>query len=203
MTGATYAVLSGIKEKQMELRMQFRSPEHTLRWAYETINRPIVKISSINEMRGAERGSGEEITPHDMHAQAALIIGLCERVLSPLHMAYVRVQFGRDTSGFELLARHIAGCFGTGIHNRRGIEKIIRLYCGEKGGLRELKLRLSCGMLKAASLRNLGYDALDAIHAQAMDVFWLSMQSREISIYSQISTINDISGKARCLTVKL
>jgi len=98
--------------------MEFSNPEHALRWSYETSNRPIVKISSVNEMRGPERigggSSSDELTAHDYHAQAALILGLCERVLSPLHMAYVRVQFGREASGFDLLARHLAGSFGTG-----------------------------------------------------------------------------------------
>ena len=106
-------------------------------------------------------GSSDELTAHDYHAQAALILGLCERILSPLHMAYVRVQFGREASGFDLLARHLAGSFGTGVHSRRGIEQIIRSYCGEKIGLRELRKSMACGMLKAASLRNGGYDLLD------------------------------------------
>ena len=37
-----------------------------------------------------------ELTAYDRHAQAALILNLCERALSALHMAYVRVQFGRE-----------------------------------------------------------------------------------------------------------
>ena len=32
--------------------MQFRGPEHALRWAYEMSSRPIVKLSSVNSMRG-------------------------------------------------------------------------------------------------------------------------------------------------------
>lgn len=206
MIDAMCAVRFGISVNQMRSRMQHHSPESTLRWCYETINRPIVKISSINEMRedNSVRPS-TDLTPHDHHAEAALILGLCERVLSELHMAYVRAQFGRDNSGFDLLGRHLAGVFGTGLHSRRGIEKIIRLYCGEKGGLREIKRSMSCGMLKAAVLRNRGFDALDAIHAQAMSIFWDSMQSRspQVDVYSDISTIKDISGAERCLLVKL
>src|SRR5512146_2451733 len=106
--------------------MEFSTPEHALRWSYETSSRPIVKISSVNAMRGPERIDGstsnDELNAHAYHAQAALIIGLCERILSPLHMAYVRVQFGREAGGFDLLARHLAGSFGTGVHSRRGIE---------------------------------------------------------------------------------
>lgn len=152
--------------------MQFRDAESALRFAFEMSSRPVVKISSINAMRGAETRSSSELTPYDRHAQAAMILSLCGRVLSPLHIAYVKVQYGRDASGFDLLIRHLTANFGTGIHNRRGIEQIIRSYCGEKGGLREIKRKMGCGTLKAVDYRNRGYDALDAIHAQAMDAVW-------------------------------
>jgi len=118
------------------------------------------------------------MSAYDYHAQAALILGLCARVLSPLHMAYLSVQFGREASGFDLLGRQLAANFGTGVHSRRGIEQIIRAYCGEKIGLREMRKSMACGMLKAASLRNRGYDVLDAIHAQAMDTLHREMESR-------------------------
>ncbi|SEK61531.1 hypothetical protein [Nitrosovibrio tenuis] len=162
--------------------MKFSNAEHALRWSYETSNKPIVKISSVNEMRGPEKidggASSDELTAHDYHAQAALILGLCERALSPLHMAYVRVQFGREASGFDMLARHLAANFGTGVHSRRGIEQIIRAYCGQKIGLREMRKSMSCGMLKAATLRNQGYDVLDKIHLQAMDILYREMENR-------------------------
>lgn len=159
--------------------MQFNDVESALRFAFEMTNRPIVKISSINAMRGAETRSSSELTPYDRHAQAAMILSLCERVLSPLHMAYVRVQFGREASGFDLLVRHLAANFGTGLHNRRGIEQIIRSYCGDRGGLREIKRKLGCGTLKAAALRERGFDALDRLHAQAMDYVWREMKGEE------------------------
>ena len=165
--------------------MQFRSPEHALRWVYETSNTPIVKISSVNKMRGPQRASGEEITAHDRHAQAALIIAMCERVLSPVHMAYVQVQFGRDATGFDLLVRQVSASLGTGVHSRRGIESIIRSYCGENGiGIREIKRHMQCGQLKAVSYRNSGYDVLDAIHAQAMDRIWREMEKAGLSMDS-------------------
>ena len=160
--------------------MQFNDAESALRFAFEMTNRPIVKISSINAMRGAETRSNAELTPYDRHAQAAMILSLCERVLPDLHMAYIRVQFGREASGFELLARHIAANFGTGLHPRRGIEQIIRSYCGERGGLREIKRKLGCGTLKAASLRERGFDALDRLHAQTMDAVWREMQGERV-----------------------
>lgn len=162
--------------------MKFSSPERALRWAYETSNRPIVKISSVNDMREANRSGGMagngELTVHDRHAQAALILSLCERILPSVHMAYVRVQFGREASGFELLTHHLAANFGTGLHSRRSIEQMIRAYCGEKIGLREIRKSMSCGMLKAVSYRNQAYDTLDVIHAQAMDRLGWEMENR-------------------------
>jgi len=150
--------------------MKFRSPEHALTWAYETINRPIVKLSSVNDMREkGKSGTNDEMTPHDRHAQAAMILAMCERVLPTLHMAYVQVQFGRDGTGFSIMSYYLAGTFGTGLHSRRAIELMIRSYCGDRVGLREIKKTMSCGMLKAVSIRNRAYDALDAIHAQTMD----------------------------------
>jgi hypothetical protein len=162
--------------------MKFSSPERALKWAYETISRPIVKISSVNDMRAASRagqasGNGE-LTVHDRHAQAALILALCERVLPTLHMAYVRIQFGREAAGSDILAHHLAANFGTGVHSRRSIDQIVRAYCGERIGLREIRKSLRCGMLKAVALRNKAYDALDAIHAQAMDRLHMEMESR-------------------------
>lgn len=162
--------------------MKFSSPERALRWAYETASRPIVKISSVNDMRegnqaGGAAGNGE-LTTHDRHAQAALILSLCERVLPALHMAYVRTQFGREAGGFDLLVCHLAANFGTGLHGRRSIEQIIRAYCGEKIGLREIRKSMSCGMLKAVSYRNQAYDVLDVLHAQAMDRLRMEMENR-------------------------
>jgi hypothetical protein len=162
----------------MEEAMLFRSPGHALRWAYETTNRPIVKTSSINGMRGAS-GHGE-LTPQDRHAQAALIMTLCDRVLSPLHIAYIKAQFGRDSSGFDILVNHLAAHFGTGLHNRRAIEQIIRGYCGDKLVLADLKSGMRVGYLQAVMLRSKGYGALDKINSQAMGALWREMEQSQL-----------------------
>ena len=38
--------------------MKFNNPRHALRWAYETTNTPIIKISSVNAMRGPDSAGG-------------------------------------------------------------------------------------------------------------------------------------------------
>jgi hypothetical protein len=160
--------------------MQFRNPGHALRWAYETTNRPIVKTSSVNSMRGPS-GHGE-LNPHDRHAQAALIMALCERVLNSLQLAYVRAQFGRDSCGFDLLTHHLAANFGTGLHSRRALEIIIRGYCGDKVGLRQLQRNMGIGFLKAVCLRNQGYNLFDDLHQQIIDVLWREMVNSNLLV---------------------
>jgi hypothetical protein len=153
--------------------MKFTGPAHALRWAFETSNKPIVTVSTSADSRELSRtgetASNGSFNQRERHAQAAHMLELCERSLSPLHMAYIRVQFGREASGFDLLVHHLAANLGTGTHSRRTIEKIIRAYCGEKIGLREIRKCMSCGMLKAVSYRNRAYDELDHIHLQAME----------------------------------
>jgi hypothetical protein len=158
--------------------MLFRSPGHALRWAYETTNRPIVKTSSINDMRGAS-GYGD-LTPQDRHAQAGLIMALCDRSLSPLHLAYVKAQFGHDTSGFGMLINYLASCFGTGLHSKRGLEQIIRGYCGDKLVLSDLQSNMRIGFLKAVAMRNRGYTAMDSINQEAMRILWREMEASKL-----------------------
>jgi hypothetical protein len=160
--------------------MQFRNPGHALRWAFQVMNGDIVKVSSINKMRGPS-GYGE-LTPQDRHAQAALIMSLCERVLSTLHMAYVKVQFGKDSAGLDILASYIAGQFGTGMHSRRAIYQIIRGYCGDKVTLNDLRASMRVGHIQASATRNKGYYALDTIHGQVMTSLWREMEERELLV---------------------
>lgn len=134
--------------------MKFDNPQHALRWAYETINK----------------------RDDEHHDEASLLLNKCEDVLPPLHFAYIRVQFGREVGGFELLSAHLASNFG--LHSRMGIELIIRAHSGEKIGLREIRKALGSGMLKAASLRNRGYDLLDVIHEQVMEALRRELDAR-------------------------
>lgn len=158
--------------------MHFESSEHALRWAYEVLARPIVKISSVNGMRGPER-SCEVMTPQDVHTQAAMIISACERVLSPLQLAYVKIKYGCDGKGLELLLLHVHECLGSQ-HSRQTIKHIVLSYCGNGGGIREIKRSVGCGFLRAALIRSRGYDALDVIHAQAMDNIWFAISKNHV-----------------------
>jgi len=129
-------------------------------------------------MRG--RSGHGELSAQDRHVQAALIINLCQRILSPLHLAYIKAQFGRDSSGFDMLVNYLVATFGTGMHSRRGIEQIIRGYCGEKLVLRDFQSNMRIGFIKAVAMRDQGYYALDNIHSQAITALWREMEVSEL-----------------------
>ena len=161
--------------------MKFNNPRHALRWAYETTNTPIIKISSVNAMRGPDSAGGPaegELTAYDRHAQAALI-------LESMRARTARAASGLRPRPVRPGSRRIRHADAPPCRKfwHRGaqpawIEQIIRAYCGEKIGLREIRKSMSCGTLKAAALRNGGYDVLDLIHAQAMDILDREMHSR-------------------------
>lgn len=80
----------------------FKSAHSALGWAYEIINRPIVKMSSVNHMR--ERLSRPAppqailgLSTHEQHAQAAAIIGMAERLADPASREYIAARFGGMT----------------------------------------------------------------------------------------------------------
>ena len=148
--------------------MKFTSPEQALKWAYKTAKKP-----DANE-----------------HLERACsIFEICENSLTPLQLDYVKAQFGSQKGVSDTMALHLTANFGIGIYSRKSIDQIIRAYCGEKIGLREIRKSLQCGMLKAVSLRNRAYDALDAIHAQAMDRLSMEMEARGL-------LIGEIAGRA-------
>jgi hypothetical protein len=156
--------------------MIFEDPEQALKWAYSTTERPIIKMSSVNKMRGAENTRpGDALTPYDFIAEAAMIKSLCARVLPGLHMAYVKVRYGRDADGLDPLRRYLAATFETGIYSNRCIDLIIRDYCGDKITLREMKRVGKCGLLKVMALRTRSYDNLDAIHKRTIETLWEEM----------------------------
>ncbi len=82
----------------------FKSVHHALTFAYKTIEAPIMPINNtasvikFMETKGVVgRGGQEELSQHDKHAQAAMIIGRVEAELAhyPLLLATVRCQYGR------------------------------------------------------------------------------------------------------------
>jgi hypothetical protein len=137
--------------------------EDTLRWAYEHRSKPIMCASVVEKITGVFNG----LSAYDRHVQAVSIIDLCRRHMPPMRMAYIDLMFGRESSSLEMLVDHLVG-ISNNESTRRGICLIVRSYCGEKIGLREIRKTLGCGMLKAASTRNQIYDVLDNLHIEVV-----------------------------------
>jgi len=160
--------------------MIFRDPETALRWAYETSARPVVKSSGVYGMRGAERGGASELKPYDYIAQAGLIKLLCERALSPLHLAYVEVRYGRNPARLGPLRCYVASRLGTGIHSVRCIDLVIRGYCGEQVAMRDMLKAGRCRYRTVIEVRNRCHDDLDAIHQKTMELLWREMDEAKM-----------------------
>ncbi len=155
----------------------FRCAEDALRWAFETLACPIVKISSVNAMRGG--GGHGLMSSQERHAQAAMILGMVERLLSQVEIAYVKAQFGVDRSGVgEILVPWMALGLSTGIHSRRAIEDMILGYCGFERGIRALRKELGVSTAGALEVRRTAYRHLDLLHVRALSQLQSEMEAR-------------------------
>ena len=164
--------------------MIFKSVEHALKWSFQVSNTSIVNISSINSMRGSS-GSGE-MTQHDKHAQAALIISMADRLLDMSEMAWVLAKYGdgltkgdysqRDGKNERLaqsraiedqLTKMVIQSLPTGVHSRRGYAKLVRCYFGQQIGVHSIRTDLKCAMANVATHRHAVYDVMDAVWRRA------------------------------------
>jgi hypothetical protein len=153
----------------------FRSAHSALSWAYETVNRPIVKLSGANRMREQSmRGIPPEaiqgLSVHEQHAQAAAIIGMAERLPDPACREYIAARFGGQTGAehVTMLMNRIFCSLGTGVHGRRGAHKLLLCYFGADVGYRAIRRDLKCRDAKVIEIRGVVYDVLDAVGDRAM-----------------------------------
>ncbi|MBN9126493.1 MAG: hypothetical protein J0I90_02745 [Nitrosospira sp.] len=153
----------------------FHSAHSALAWAYETVNRPIVKLSGANRMR-EEHGRRmppeaiQGLSVHEQHAQAAAIIGIAERLPDPACREYIAARFGGMTGAehVTILMNRIFCSLGTGIHGRRGAYKLLLCYFGVNIGYRAIRYDLKCRDAKVIEIRRTVYDVLDAVGDRAM-----------------------------------
>lgn len=150
----------------------FRSSHQALQFAFRTLGIPIVKMSSVNSMRGAS-GNGD-MTPHDRHAQAAMIMAIVERVVDVHGQAYLRAHYGREHDIGEHkrelmnhLVRVVIGTFPTGTHYPRGVEKLIINYFGGSIGMSAVRCDMHCGIARANEYRDMVHQALNTIGKRA------------------------------------
>ena len=153
----------------------FKSAHHALQFAYRVLNSPIVKTSSFNA-GGVMSGHGE-LTPHDKHAQAAMILSIVERNVDINGQAYLKAHYGREFQGganhrpvMDILFRIAVSSFPTGAHKRRGVEKLIEVYFGKNYSMKSAQMDLGgCNNRRYYEYKEWVNDAMDAVCRRAED----------------------------------
>ncbi len=153
----------------------FNNAHHVLEWAYNTSARPIVKLSSIYHMRRSLYKSMPnllllDLTTHDRHGQAALIIGMVEKLHSPEAREYIGAWFGRKLSQDDMKVLVYLGCdvSGLGLSGQETVYRIIRGYFSGNVTYRAIQKMLRCSNGHALEVKTCLYDALDHIYDRAM-----------------------------------
>ncbi len=146
----------------------FDSARQALKFAFGVINTPILKSSGINSMRGSSGNS--DMTPHDRHAQAAMIMSIVGRAVNVNGMAYLKARFANELRGGsearevkEVLYRVVAAALPTGLHQRRGIDKMIEVYFGADYTMVSVRTDLRCNNRKYYEYKSCIYDVLDKV----------------------------------------
>jgi len=152
----------------------FKSARHALQFTFRTLGTPIVKMSSINNMRGS--GGNGDMTPHDRHAQAAMIMAMVERVVDVNGLAYLKAQYGRELTGGEeadkireTLVRCAMAAMPTGVHSSRGVSKLISIYFGGKVSMTSVRTDFRCRNEQCQVYKTIVSDMLDVVGRRAED----------------------------------
>lgn len=148
--------------------MLFNSTNQALRRMFELLNTVIVRTSSVNRMRGS--GGGGDMSAHDWHAQAALMMAGLERELTPIEMASIYAHYGRELRGGErerwcadLLVQGVFPALPSGMHSRRGVEKLVRIYFGQDIGMRAVQFDFKCSQRTTYDYRQRIFGALNQV----------------------------------------
>jgi hypothetical protein len=166
--------------------MQFKSVDHAVSWAFRICGVPILKGSSIFSMMPSG-GNPSNLNAHDKHAQAALILGMIDRLADQNQKAWIVAQYGKafNTRDWGIkndrvtdeqkaametakavedqLVTAVLAAMPTGVHSRRGFSKLIRNYFGAGIGVNAIRADLRCEHKAIPEWKDRVYTALDRI----------------------------------------
>ena len=151
------------------------SCESALSWAYNISSRPIVQMAMVNSMRQVAHAGGgndllEGLTDQDRHGQAALIIGLIDRLDDPAAQEYVKAKFGRKIMREDLRFLVYRACdgLGLGLQKQEPVYRVIRSYFLSCLSTRTVRKEIGCRHYQAALVKSSLYEILDITHDRAM-----------------------------------
>jgi len=168
--------------------MQFKSVDHAISWSFRICGVPILKGSSVFSMMPSSGRNPSDLTSHDKHGQAALILSMIDRLADQNQKAWIVAQHGkvfntRDWSATnavrlsdeqiaametanaveDQLVRAVLAAMPTGVHSRRGFSKLIRNYFGAGIGVNAIRADLRCEHKAIPEWRDRVYASLDRI----------------------------------------
>jgi|SRR5687768_4877693 len=168
--------LSGMCSQITGGKTLFLSCESVLHWAYNVVNRPIVKMSAINHMRQVPTWDAQnllllELDSYAQHAQAAQIVGMVEVLEDPAERQYIEAKFGRKLSKDDLTSVVFLGrvSLGFGPEKTEVVYNMVRGYFDGSMNHRSIRKALGCRDVYAVIVRQSLYDTLDVIHDNAMN----------------------------------
>lgn len=153
----------------------FMTAEGALHWAYAVSSMPIVHMSAINSMRMNARFGVKsntlitDLTAQDRHGQAALIIGLIDRVHDPVGREYIKARFGRKTDPADLLCL-VDFCAG-GLRmegKKEGVYHVLKYHFTGNASIRTVRREIGCRHHSAAVMRERLFTALEHLDLRSM-----------------------------------
>ena len=161
------------------------SAEDALNWAYVVSASPIVKLSMVNSMREGEGRRGwsngliDNLNPQDRHGQAALIIGLIDKLHDPVGREYIKARFGRKTGPDDLLClvNYCAG--GLRIEGKKeGVYRVLKNHFTGNASIRTVRREIGCRHHSAAVMRERLLTALEHLDLRSMSELRGIMEER-------------------------
>lgn len=153
----------------------FRHADTALRWAYNVSSTPIVKMSAINNMRGAGKTTMNRLltglTAEEVHKQASNIVGMVKRLQYPEQREYIGAQFGRRLGADDMTVLVYRGCeaLGVSLEIKEAVYKTMLGYFSIRPmGYREVRRLLGCRDQYAIMAKSCLYEVLDTIHDRAL-----------------------------------
>lgn len=136
-------------------------------WSFRVASKPIISQPATHRMRGPASGV-KEFTEHELHAQAAQVLGHAQAALSPLEYLYCEVKWGRRNE-WTLLSDYLLQKTSIERRRRRGIDKIVRRWRGERIGVRAMQWDLHCRHADVERYRRDVFGCLQQIHDKVID----------------------------------
>ncbi len=153
----------------------FNDAGHALEWAYNTVDKPMVKMSGINHMRkapprGIENSILVGLSGYDRRKQAANIVGMVARLPDQYVRQYIRAKFGRQLNydDLRLLVYAGSGAVGLGLDRQELVFRVVRGYFLVGVPYRTIRKMLGCRDQYALMIKSCLYDVLDHYHDQAL-----------------------------------